>query len=53
MPREKTHAEKGYPNKGWARKARTAKRVSNHGKRENGIQMAMIRVWPCDYTWKG
>ena len=25
---EKNPAEKGYPNQGWARKARTAKRVS-------------------------
>ena len=49
---EKKNAGKGYPNQGWARKARTAKRVyQNHGKRENGIKMAMINK-PCDCTWK-
>ena len=43
--REKINIDKGYPNQGWARTARIAKRVSKLRKMgEKGIQIAMIRV---------
>ena len=25
------------------------KGYQNHGRQENGIQIALIRVWPCNY----
>ena len=44
---EKKNAEKGYPNQGWARNARIAKRVLKSRKnRKKGIQIAMIRILP-------
>ena len=51
---EKKSAEKGYPNQGWARNARIAKRVSKSRKAgKKGIRIAMIRVQAVYVEWVG